>query len=480
MKKPKVTFSNFLRRLSSVFIKTKPPGPEFDESQYDDEDYEYIDDEDYEGYEEDKTDPSLTPLTVTDIKRKQVQDGEAPPDLPDMGLDDDEDDFYVEESGPVDATNPSIREFDLNLSSSKKMKGRLSNFASTVKSKFTKHKAPSFTMKSRSGASLEKLTAVFRNINFDEIFQTIYSAQNRPTIHRFFIIFLVVGISYFSTRTLLGFLKPVPTAAVPKAAPMLRNSSKSELRKNLLALKDNDLFGAKDEKPVIITPAKSKEPAVCDDSKTKSSLSLKLVNTVVLQDSVKSLASVQVRGKKKEQFLRVGDKVPGMIEIGRITPQKLFFKNLKSRQCEYIEAKRKNKGKTLKQTRVIRDPKVAKKIINDTKKTGIKNSGNSFKIKKDVRKKMLENISEVLTQARAVQIKNPDGSLCFKMQEIVPGSIYTQLGIQEGDKVCGINGKKITNVGELMNTFGQIDKIDHFELDVNRSGIDQNLEYDFE
>jgi type II secretory pathway component PulC len=93
---------------------------------------------------------------------------------------------------------------------------------------------------------------------------------------------------------------------------------------------------------------------------------------------------------------------------------------------------------------------------------------------------MLENISEVLTQARAVQIKNPDGSLCFKMQEVVPGSIFTQLNIQEGDKVCGINGKKIQNVAELMNMFGQIDKIDHFELDVNKNGIDQNLEYDFE
>ena len=476
MKKPNVNFSSFFKRLKGVFSKKKSHQHDDFDEEYDDDEYEYVDDEEYE---EDHTDPSLTPLTVTDIKRQQVADGETPPDLPDLGLDDDEEDFYVEDSGPVDATNPSIREFDLKQSSSKKLKGRISNFALTLKSKFAKKQSPSFTMAPRRGAFVEKITTAFKNINFDEIFETIYSAQSRPSIHRFFLLFFIVGLTYFTTRTLMGYFKPIPNAKVAKAAPILRNTSKSELRKRIASLKENDLFGAEDEKPIIITPTKAKEPAVCDDAKTKSSLSLKLLNTVVLQDSVKSLASVQVRGKKKEEFLRVGDQVPGMIEIGKITPQKLFFKNLKSRRCEFIEAKKK-KEKGLKPSKIIRDPKLAKKILNETKKTGIKNSGNSFKIKKEVRKKMLENISEVLTQARAVQIKNPDGSLCFKMQEIVPGSIYTQLGIQEGDKVCGINGKKITNVGELMNTFGQIDKIDHFELDVNRSGIDQNLEYDFE
>jgi type II secretory pathway component PulC len=66
------------------------------------------------------------------------------------------------------------------------------------------------------------------------------------------------------------------------------------------------------------------------------------------------------------------------------------------------------------------------------------------------------------------------------MQEIVPGSIYSQLNIQEGDMITGINGKKITNMAELMNLFGQIDKIDHFELSLSRDGVEQNLEYDFE
>jgi len=478
MKKPKASLSHFLKRIKGLFSRKKTPP--LIEDEFEEDGHEYFDDEDYEDYEgDDLTDPSLTPLTVTDIRRQQIEDGEAPPELPEFSVDDDEDeeDYYVEEDGPVDRTNPSIREYEINKSAS--VKERLTDFASSIKAKLSTKQTPSFTMKPKRNPLVDKVQQSFRNINFDEIFETIYSAQTRPTIHKLFLVILITGTTYFGTRALLGYFRPIPTATVQKAAPFLRNSDKSDLRKQIASMKDNDLFGAEDEKPVIISPTKSKEPAICDEAKTKSSLSLKLVNTVVLQDSVKSLASVQVRGKKKEEFLRVGDSVPGMIQIGRITSQKLFFKNLKSRQCEFIEAKKK-KGSKIRPTRVIRDPKLAKKVLNESKMTGIKNSGNSFKIKKDVRKKMLENISEVITQARAVQIKNPDGSLCFKMQEIVPGSIYTQLGIDEGDKVCGINGKKISNVAELMNMFGQIDKIDHFELDVNKNGIDQNLEYDFE
>ena len=111
---------------------------------------------------------------------------------------------------------------------------------------------------------------------------------------------------------------------------------------------------------------------------------------------------------------------------------------------------------------------------------GIVNEGDTFKIKKDVRDKLLENISEVMTQARAIQIKNPDGTLAFRMQEIVPGSIYSQLNIKDGDIITGINGKRFTNINELMSLFGQLKDIDHFEIGLKREGKAKNLEYDFE
>ncbi|MEI8348396.1 MAG: PDZ domain-containing protein, partial [Pseudomonadota bacterium] len=128
----------------------------------------------------------------------------------------------------------------------------------------------------------------------------------------------------------------------------------------------------------------------------------------------------------------------------------------------------------------ILSPAQGKKLLNAGKNPEIKNEGNLFTIKKRLRDKVLDDLPTILSQARAVQISNPDGSLAFKMTEIVPGSIYSQLSIQEGDIVTGINGKKITNLNEMMSLFGKIKEYDNVQLSLLRNGEEQNLEYNFE
>jgi type II secretory pathway component PulC len=93
---------------------------------------------------------------------------------------------------------------------------------------------------------------------------------------------------------------------------------------------------------------------------------------------------------------------------------------------------------------------------------------------------MVTNMSDILTQAKAIQIMNPDGSLCFKMTEVVKGSLYSQLNIQEDDIICNINGKKIENLNDLMGLLGKIKEIDQFQLGLKRNGMSENLDYGFE
>ena len=93
---------------------------------------------------------------------------------------------------------------------------------------------------------------------------------------------------------------------------------------------------------------------------------------------------------------------------------------------------------------------------------------------------MLKNIQNVLTQARAVQIKNPDGSLSFKMTDVVPGSIYSQLDISDGDIISEINGKKIENINEILTLFGKIKDIDNLSLTILKDGQKQEKDYEFQ
>ena len=93
---------------------------------------------------------------------------------------------------------------------------------------------------------------------------------------------------------------------------------------------------------------------------------------------------------------------------------------------------------------------------------------------------MLANISEILTQARAVQIKNPDGTYSFKMTEIVAGSLYTKLGIENGDIITEVDGKKIQNLNEIMSKLGTIKDKDHFSIGFKKNGAIETKEYNFD
>ena len=49
-------------------------------------------------------------------------------------------------------------------------------------------------------------------------------------------------------------------------------------------------------------------------------------------------------------------------------------------------------------------------------------NGNSFKIKRDLLDEKLKDINSLLTEAKAIPIQNPDGSMSFKIEQIQPGS----------------------------------------------------------
>ena len=103
----------------------------------------------------------------------------------------------------------------------------------------------------------------------------------------------------------------------------------------------------------------------------------------------------------------------------------------------------------------------------------------SESLDKSVLSEALSNISEILTQARAVTIKNPDGSLSFKIMEIVPDSIYAKLGIENEDTITQINGEKIKSVNEVMKYFGNIKNMDQLNLSIKRNGVESNKNYNF-
>ncbi len=327
-----------------------------------------------------------------------------------------------------------------------------------------------------SGASPMKSIDKFSWNNF---ILKLFSPYTRGKIHGVFVILLVVTFTYLVGKTAALFIgRGTPMVSTVKGNISVPIEKADTTVQDINRISSTNLFNAKESDRVEEKKVqKDIASIVCVDAERPTSEQLKLLDTIVLQDSVKSVASVQVRGSSDLVNVREGEQLNNAVEVTKINRMKIILKNLTTGDCEYI-ASEEEEAPMMPQMKIV-SPKVGQKLFRSTNPS-IKNNGNSFKIKRSFRDNMITNMSEVLTQAKAVQMTNPDGSLCFKMTEVVPGSIYSQLNIQNDDIICNINGKKIENLNELMTLLGRIKEIDQFQIGLKRNGMNENLEYGFE
>lgn len=344
-----------------------------------------------------------------------------------------------------------------------------------------------FQKKINNNSLIKKLKQSGGIQSWDDFIELIFGTRSRNKVHHFFLFALVIGSAYSFAIILSTVLKGGPQTEAPRMAHYTDIGDRVNYQQSLAQLRRNNLFNAKiDERTEPVIVEEDPEPLdldfICEDATKTTRLPITLVNTVVLQDSVKSIAAVQVRGSRETKSLREGQKINDIAEINRIDRLRVILKNLETGECEYVatsDQEDRRQRPARERTRIV-SPEEGRALMDQNRDDRIRNEGDNFQIQSSVRDEMLSNINEVLTQARAVQIRNPDGSYSFKMTEIVPGSIYSQLGIQNEDIITGINGDPITNINELMSLFGRIRDIDNFEIQVQRQGSARSFRYEFQ
>jgi type II secretory pathway component PulC len=351
--------------------------------------------------------------------------------------------------------------------------------ASRFKFKFPKFNGQAATNKIKQSLSDKSPMNSLEKISWNDFVLRLFSPYTRGKIHSVFIILLVVVVTYMLGKNIaLFFSKAPPVARSARPTISIPMEKVDTTLQDINKITSTNLFNAKDSDKSTAGSSKIDiDSIICLDAEKQTSLQIKLLDTIVLQDSVKSVASVQVRGSSELMNVREGERLEEMAEVSKISRMKLILKNLQTGDCEFAMTDLEDEA-PMPNLKIV-SAKAGKSLFKSTNPS-IKNTGNNFKIKRSFRDSMINNMSDVLTQAKAVQITNPDGSLCFKMTEVVAGSLYSQLDIQENDIICNINGKKIDNLNELMGLLGRIKEIDQFQIGLKRNGMSENKEYGFE
>lgn len=307
------------------------------------------------------------------------------------------------------------------------------------------------------------------------LLEQLFNPQKRPLIHQVFVWCFVISASYTTGKVLSFLLRPVDETSV--VSPLSFQSNPSLTPEQIPQLVQNNFFHSKsgmekqEEKKITID-----ENIPCLEANSMTSLPLKLTHAIALQSSEKSLVMIRYGGETESKVYREGDKIVNVAKIGRIeSPDvKVIFKNLKTGDCEYIALESERTSLPFQ----VLSAKEGQKMMNASKPKGIESDGNRFLISRSLLNEKVANLENVLTEARAVPITNPDGTLSFRVTEIEPGSIFSYLGIENEDKITHINGKPIEGFNQIMDLFSNLRSIDDLQLSVvKENGTEATLNY---
>jgi general secretion pathway protein C len=89
-----------------------------------------------------------------------------------------------------------------------------------------------------------------------------------------------------------------------------------------------------------------------------------------------------------------------------------------------------------------------------------------------------ENMSQILTQARALPYMEQGKTVGFRISEIAPGSIYEKIGLQNGDVIQKVNSQEVDDPAKFFQLYQGLRTERFIAIDLIRGGARQTLNYE--
>jgi len=100
-------------------------------------------------------------------------------------------------------------------------------------------------------------------------------------------------------------------------------------------------------------------------------------------------------------------------------------------------------------------------------------------VDKNVVDEALSDVSKIMSQVRVRPYFSggkPDG---FMVSRIAPGSLFQQMGLQNGDVIQGVNGEPLGSPKDVLEMYGQLESGSEISINIKRRGRQETLQYSF-
>lgn len=107
----------------------------------------------------------------------------------------------------------------------------------------------------------------------------------------------------------------------------------------------------------------------------------------------------------------------------------------------------------------------------------VKTGDNQFGVPRSTVDGALNNLSQLATEARVVPAFEGGKPVGFKLFSIKPGSLYSKIGLQNGDVVNKINGYEMSSPEKGLEVYQKLKDSSNVTVDIKRRGKTMTLDY---
>jgi general secretion pathway protein C len=234
--------------------------------------------------------------------------------------------------------------------------------------------------------------------------------------------------------------------------------------------------------------AQAAAPRNCSDGAAppvKSGLRAQLVGAVIADRPRASIASITDLSSRETRVFGVGDDVHGakLLSVERLRDDaageggfKVVAIVCRDGQKEYLDFQAGDGAAPA--------PAVATAVRGDeggapSPTDGVKKlAENRYEVKKKYIDETLSNLNAVATQARIVPSFKNGVANGFKLFSIQPNSLYSAIGVENGDVIQRINGYEMNSPDKALEIYQKLKDSSHISIEIDRNGQTRRMDYD--
>jgi general secretion pathway protein C len=275
--------------------------------------------------------------------------------------------------------------------------------------------------------------------------------KEEKTLYTLALVALLTVAAYFLADTVDAVIGRSLEAAPRFSAPLTRDRPALQPRRELSdysSILERGLFGEGS------APSGGSGPAAVESS------SYKLIGTV----EGEQFSGAVLEDSAGQAFYRLNQRLPDGSTIVKIQRDKVSLKRSDG-VVVHVE--------------VVDDAKIVAVPKGGANNGSVKKlSDGRFMVDQKEVLASTENMSQILTQARALPYVEQGKTVGFRISEIVPGSLYEKIGLQNGDVIQRVNAQDVDDPSKFFQLYQGLRNERNISIDLIRGGQRQTLNYD--